>query len=66
MMHLIISATGIGIDRAQQERLFQKFHVLEDVAFHAISRTGVRGGGLGLAVTHGIVRAHGGRIWVGQ
>jgi signal transduction histidine kinase len=64
MMHIIISDTGIGIDRTQQERLFEKFHMLEDAAYHATSRTGFRGGGLGLAVTHGIVRAHGGRIWV--
>jgi signal transduction histidine kinase len=64
MMHIIISDTGIGIDRAQQERLFEKFRLLEDGAFHSISRTGLRGGGLGLAVTHSIVRAHGGRLWV--
>jgi signal transduction histidine kinase len=66
MMHIIISDTGIGIDRAHQERIFEKFYVLEDVAYHSTNRTGFMGGGmgLGLAVTHGIVRAHGGRIWV--
>jgi signal transduction histidine kinase len=65
-MHLVISDTGIGIDRAHQERIFEKFYVLEDVAYHSTSRSGFMGGGmgLGLAVTHGIVRAHGGRIWV--
>jgi signal transduction histidine kinase len=65
-MHVIISDTGIGIDRAHQERIFEKFYVLEDVTHHSTSRTGFLGGGmgLGLAVTHGIVRAHGGRIWV--
>jgi signal transduction histidine kinase len=65
-MHIIISDTGIGIDRDHQERIFEKFYVLEDVTYHSTSRTGFMGGGLGLglAVTQGIVQAHGGRIWV--
>ncbi len=65
-MHLIISDTGIGIDRAHQERIFEKFYVLEDTDYHSTSHSGFMGGGLGLglAVTYGIVRAHGGRVWV--
>jgi len=65
-LHIIISDTGIGIDRANQERIFEKFYVLEDTAYHSTNRTSFMGGGmgLGLAVTQGIIRAHGGRIWV--
>ncbi len=65
-MHIIISDSGIGIDHAHQERIFEKFYVLEDVPYHSTNRAGFVGGGmgLGLAVTYGIVRAHGGRIWV--
>jgi signal transduction histidine kinase len=65
-MHIIVSDTGIGIDRAHQDRIFEKFYVLEDTAYHSTNKTGFMGGGmgLGLTVTHGIIRAHGGRIWV--
>jgi signal transduction histidine kinase len=65
-IHIIISDTGIGIDRAEQERIFDKFYVLEDTATHSTSRNAFMGGGLGLGLTvvHGIIQAHGGRIWV--
>ena len=65
-MHIIVSDTGIGINRADQERIFDKFYVLEDSAYHSTSNSSFMGGGmgLGLTVTHGIIRAHGGRIWV--
>lgn len=65
-IHLVVADTGIGIDRTEQERIFDKFHVLEDTQFHSTSRNNFLGGGfgLGLAVAYGIIRAHGGRIWV--
>jgi signal transduction histidine kinase len=65
-IHLVVADTGIGIDRAEQERIFDKFYVLEDTQFHSTSRSNFLGGGfgLGLAVAYGIIRAHGGRIWV--
>jgi signal transduction histidine kinase len=65
-IHLVVADTGIGIDRAEQDRIFDKFYVLEDTQFHSTSRNDFLGGGfgLGLAVAHGIIRAHGGRIWV--
>ena len=65
-VHLVVTDTGIGIDRAEQDRIFDKFYVLEDTQFHSTSRSNFQGGGfgLGLAVAHGIIRAHGGRIWV--
>jgi len=65
-MHIIVSDTGIGINRADQECIFEKFYVLEDSAYHSTNKSTFMGGGmgLGLTVTHGIIRAHGGRIWV--
>ncbi len=65
-MHIIVSDTGIGINQADQERIFDKFYVLEDSAYHSTNQSSFMGGGmgLGLTVTHGIIRAHGGRIWV--
>jgi signal transduction histidine kinase len=65
-MHIIVSDSGIGIDRTHQERTFGNFYVLDDVAYHSTGSAGFMGGsvGPGLAVTYGIVRAHGGRIWV--
>jgi len=46
---------GVGIESAQQERVFELFHRLDPR---------VEGTGLGLALAERIVRAHGGRIWV--
>ncbi len=65
-IHLVVADTGIGIAHTEQERIFDKFYVLEDTDFHSTSRNNFLGGGfgLGLAVAYGIIRAHGGRIWV--
>jgi len=51
-----VSDTGPGIAAADQERVFQEFVALEPA--------GVRGTGLGLAVTRLIVQAQGGRVGV--
>ena len=65
-VHLTIRDTGIGIDPAERERIFDRFYVLEDTAFHRTSKTAFKGGGLGLGLTvaRGIIHAHGGKIWV--
>lgn len=53
-----IADSGIGFDPADAEKLFESFRQISaDVA----RRTG--GLGLGLAISRGIVNAHGGRIW---
>jgi two-component system sensor histidine kinase KdpD len=46
---------GPGIDRAQQDRIFEPFHRGGD---------GHAGAGLGLAIVRGLVEANGGRVWV--
>jgi len=65
-LDLIVRDSGIGIDRDEQERIFDKFCVLENTDFHSSSETGYKGGGLGLglSVVRGIVAAHGGRVFV--
>jgi len=58
--------SGIGIAAENQERIFDKFSGLGSVALHSTSKYKFKGGGpgLGLAITRGIIEAHGGRVWV--
>jgi signal transduction histidine kinase len=54
---LIVEDTGIGIPEAEQPRIFERFHRIEG----ARARTH-EGTGIGLALTHELVRLHGGTI----
>ncbi len=65
-VEVIVSDTGIGIDPDQQDRIFEKFGRLGEVALHSSGKTKFKGGGpgLGLPITKGIIEAHGGAIWV--
>jgi signal transduction histidine kinase len=65
-LDITVADTGVGIDPADHERVFQKFSVAEDITYHSTSKTAFMGGGLGLglSVVRGIVEAHGGRVWV--
>ncbi len=54
-----VSDEGIGIPSEEWNRIFERFHRVEN----EITRR-QRGAGLGLAVCRGIVEAHGGHIWV--
>lgn len=60
-----IQDTGIGIDPANLEIIFEKLYQLGKVELHSSGRTAFKGGGpgLGLAIAAGIVKAHGGKIW---
>jgi signal transduction histidine kinase len=51
-----VADTGPGIPPAQLPHLFEQFWQAD--------RAGRSGTGLGLTIAHGIVVAHGGRIWV--
>ncbi len=58
-LHIDISDDGPGIPPAQREHVFKAFHRLEAGA--KADRTGA---GLGLAISKGLIEAHGGRIWI--
>ena len=51
-----VKDAGIGIEPDVQARIFNRFW--------QVKPTPGRGNGLGLAIAHAIVHAHGGRIWV--
>jgi len=65
-LDLVVRDTCIGIDRDEQEHIFDKFYVLENTEFHSTGATSYKGGGLGLglSVVRGIIEAHGGRVFV--
>lgn len=64
-IEISIHDTGIGIDPAHHELIFEKFYQSGELALHSSGRNKFKGGGpgLGLAIAKGIVQAHGGRIW---
>ncbi|MCB0194781.1 MAG: response regulator [Anaerolineae bacterium] len=65
-VEIIISDSGIGIDPEHHDQIFKKFYQTGEVALHSSGETKFKGGGpgLGLAIVHGIIQAHGGQVWV--
>jgi two-component system sensor histidine kinase KdpD len=51
--------SGPGIPERERDRVFESFYRVDDSLARLTS-----GAGLGLAICQGLVRAHGGRIWV--
>ncbi|MHB1134540.1 MAG: ATP-binding protein [Chloroflexota bacterium] len=56
-LHIAVRDEGVGIPRAEQSRIFERF-------YRASTGQRYEGLGLGLYITRLIVEAHGGRIWV--
>jgi signal transduction histidine kinase len=56
---LVISVTdrGVGIPKAEQKKIFEKFYRVEDTLIHT-----TKGSGLGLALVQHIMDAHGGTV----
>jgi signal transduction histidine kinase len=56
---IVIAVTdrGVGIPRAEQKKIFEKFYRVEDTLIHT-----TKGSGLGLALVQHIMDAHGGSV----
>lgn len=63
---IAIKDSGIGIDAANHELIFEKFYRVQDPSLHSTGATKFMGAGpgLGLTIARGVFNAHGGRIWV--
>jgi signal transduction histidine kinase len=65
-VEILIADTGIGIDPEDQELIFEKFYRVGSPDLHSTGTVKFKGAGpgLGLAITRGILQAHGGKVWV--
>jgi signal transduction histidine kinase len=63
-VYVTFQDTGIGIDEADLDLIFERFHTVGDPQLHSTSKTNFFGGGLGLglAICRGVVEAHGGSL----
>jgi hypothetical protein len=58
--------SGIGIDPAEQLKIFDKFYEIGDIRHHSTGKHKFqgKGTGMGLAIVKGMVEAQGGMVWV--
>jgi PAS domain S-box-containing protein len=64
-LHLVVKDTGIGIEPAELDHVFQHFYTAADPRHHhsGTFEFQARGAGLGLAIVKGYVESHRGRAW---
>lgn len=58
-VHLFVTDEGVGIPAAEQERIFERFHRVDN----GLTRQ-APGTGLGLFLVKAVTEAHGGSVWV--
>jgi signal transduction histidine kinase len=65
-IEIVVADTGVGVDRKDQELIFEKFYRVGNPHLHSTGTTKFMGAGpgLGLPIARGVIEAHGGRIWV--
>ncbi len=65
-LRLGVTDNGIGIKEEHLGRLFKRFSTIGDLTKHSTGKEDFMAGGtgLGLSIVEGIVKAHGGRVWV--
>lgn len=65
-IEIVISDTGIGIDKEDQRRIFDKFYEAGKIEEHSSGKVAFksRGAGLGLSIAKGVIDMHGGQLWV--
>ena len=65
-LQISVSDSGIGIEKDDQLRIFDKFQEVGEISGHSTSRSGFggKGVGLGLTLAKGVIESHEGLIWV--
>jgi signal transduction histidine kinase len=65
MVEIVIADSGIGIDPADLEMIFEKFYRVDSADLHSTGSVKFKGAGpgLGLPIAKGVIEGHGGRIW---
>jgi PAS domain S-box-containing protein len=65
-LQISISDSGIGLDKGDQIRIFDKFQEVGEISRHSTSKSsfGGKGVGLGLSLAKGIIESHAGLVWV--
>jgi signal transduction histidine kinase len=58
-VRLSVTDRGPGIPKAEQEKIFERFHRLGSEL-----RRETQGVGIGLSIVKHVTEAHGGRVWV--
>ncbi len=65
-VEIVVSDTGVGIEPEYHELIFEKFFRVGSASVHSTGHTKFMGAGpgLGLTIARGVIKGHGGQIWV--